>query len=117
MTPWAELLLNPVGATDDLVRAKFHELARGQHPDLRVAGAAGCPGPRWYALTAAYAAVKTAQARAAWERARDRAAQCCGACSGTGVAVKVLGPGRGVTVCQACRGNGTIKEPEKGWRK
>jgi DnaJ-class molecular chaperone len=104
MTPWAELLLAPVGATDEVVRRRFHQLARLEHPDRD--GAQGLPGPRWSAVTTAYAAIKTVEARAAWELVRSRAARLCSTCGGLGVQVKRFGAGKGITMCPVCMGAG-----------
>jgi DnaJ-class molecular chaperone len=105
MTPWAELLLDPAAAGDAVVRRAYHRLARGEHPDFRIDRR---PGPRWAAVTAAYAAVKTAAARTAWARGLKNRACLCAACKGWGVRVRVLGPGAGVAVCPACGGEGRV---------
>ena len=111
MTPWAELLLNPITATDLTVRHRYHELARGQHPD-RV-GADGKPGPRWHVLTTAYSLVKTKEVRFILERHVAGQARLCGACNGQGVTVRRFGAGKGVAVCAACEGEGQTLRPMK----
>ena len=100
MTPYAELLCRPVDG-DDEIRARFHALARAQHPDRD--GAEGRAGPRWYALAQAYAQVKTAALRAAWERSAALLSGCCPRCQGLGVTGGRLG---GVKICLACHGEG-----------
>jgi DnaJ-class molecular chaperone len=101
MTPYAELLVRPSDG-DDVIRRRFHVLSRTEHPDRN--GAGGRPGPRWYALAAAYAAIKTAGARAAWEKAHAGWAGQCRTCSGSGVTGSPAAGG--VRLCQVCAGGG-----------
>ena len=88
MTPYAELLCRPVDS-DDEIRARFHALARTQHPDR--AGAKGRAGPRWYSLAEAYAHVKTVALRAGWERTQALLSGRCPKCGGLGVTGGRLG--------------------------
>ena len=111
MTPWAELLLNPITATDITVRRRYHELARVQHPDR--GGAEGKPGPRWYALATAYSLIKAIEARVEWQRTQSVLANVCQACGGSGVTIKRLGKGKGVTICTSCNGEGRFIRPER----
>lgn len=101
MTPWAELLLRPT-ATDDEVRARFHVLARAQHPDRP--GAGGLEGPRWGVLVQAYGLVKTAALRASWARRQALLSGRCAKCQGSGVTGGRLG--KPVKICPACCGEG-----------
>ena len=100
MTPYAELLCRPVDG-DDEIRARFHVPARAQHPDRP--GAEGQVGPRWHALAQAYAQVKTAALRAAWERGQALLSGRCPHCQGLGVTGGRLG---GVKICVGCHGEG-----------
>lgn len=101
MTPWAELLLRPT-ATDDEVRARFHVLARDQHPDRP--GAGGLEGARWHALVQAYSQVKAGPLRAAWERQQALLSGRCAKCQGVGVVGGRLG--KPVKICAVCQGKG-----------
>jgi DnaJ-class molecular chaperone len=101
VTPWAELLLRP-SSTDDEVRARFHGLARAQHPDRP--GAEGLEGPRWAAVTKAYGQVKTVALRAAWERQQALLSGCCPTCRGTGIVGGRLG--KAIKICPVCHGEG-----------
>ena len=101
MTPWAELLLRPVDATDEVVRRRFHELSRTEHPDALD----GAPGPRWFALVAAYQAIKTQTLRDALAKSTQALSALCSACSATGVVGTRIG-GSKVRLCAACRGEG-----------
>ena len=103
-TPWAELLVDPA-ATDNEIRARYHALARLEHPDLRPDGYAG---PRWGAITTAYKMVATNQARALWARRRSVMSGRCRQCHGSGVCVKTLGKDRGVRACAECAGEGRL---------
>lgn len=104
MTPWAELLLDPARADDRAVRARFHKLSRAQHPDRD--GAAGKPGPQWYALTAAYQAINTAERRAVWAARQSHLASLCEGCRASGVQIRLTGREKGVRVCTVCSGTG-----------
>lgn len=105
LTPYAELLVRPLD--DDLtIRQRFHELSRAQHPDRD--GAAGRPGPRWYALAAAYGAIKTQAARCVWEAMQGSLSGVCAACCGYGVQGSRIG-GSKVRLCEACKGVGRAK--------
>ena len=55
MTPYAVLLVRPLDE-DYTVRHAFHQLSKQHHPDHP--GANGAPGLLWYALVAAYQAVR-----------------------------------------------------------
>jgi len=114
VTPWAELLLNPITATDVTVRKAFQALSRSEHPDLRTDRQ---PGPRWFAATAAYSAVKTLGLRTTWHRRQAALAGLCGGCGGVGVTVKLVGKGKGVRVCAACAGEGRVVQPAGKGRK
>jgi DnaJ-class molecular chaperone len=104
LTPYAALLLKPT-ATDDEVRARFHELAKDHHPDRYALNATdGVPGPLWHALVAAYTQVKTQTARSTWERQEALKAHRCTACRGQGVTGGKLSGG--VKICPACQGEG-----------
>ena len=105
MTPWAELLVNPAMVTDEVVRKAFQALSRTEHPDLRRDRQ---PGPRWFAITAAYSAVKTTGLRATWHRQQAALAGLCGGCGGVGVTVKLLGKDKGVRPCATCAGEGRL---------
>jgi DnaJ-class molecular chaperone len=113
MTPYAVLLVKP---TDDdaVIRARFHELIRPEHPDL--GGASGKPGENWSALTEAYGLVKTSSARQSWERKVRTLAGLCTSCQGFGVRGSRIGGGR-ITICPACQGEGRVMRPEKPRRK
>ena len=102
MTPWAALLLRPIDATDDVVRRRFHELARACHPDTGQEQAVD-----WDRYSAAYAAVKTAKAREAWLAGRIMLSGLCKTCRGVGVVGGALR--RPVSVCQACNGEGRVR--------
>ena len=114
MTPWAELLLNPITATDVTVRKTFQALSRKEHPDARVDG---LPGPRWSAITAAYGLIKTEGLRTTYASQWSALAGLCAACKCTGVIVKVVGKDRGVRVCADCAGEGRACQPKKLGRK
>ena len=105
MTPWAELLLDPV-STDGEVRSRYHDLIRTEHPDLRSDRRAG---PRWAALVAAYKTVATAGGRAAWVARWARMSGVCPGCGGAGVRVRALGRNRGVRICERCEGEGRMR--------
>lgn len=104
MTPWAEMLLSP-SSTDEQVRARFHQLAREEHPDARVDAT---PGPRWTAISLAYQEVRTGERRHRWTVRQAALAGTCARCGGTGVTERLLGRGRGVAVCKECGGEGRI---------
>lgn len=103
MTPWAELLVRPLD-NDLFIRQRFHALVSEQHPDRD--GADGQPGPRWYALVAAYTAAKTEAGRADWQVQRAKLARLCESCKGLGIEVRRIGKDKGVKVCAACKGEG-----------
>ena len=102
MTPYAELLVRPLDE-DAAIRAAFHALSREQHPDRD--GAAGVPGARWYAITEAYRAVRTAELREAWAKKTATLSGLCASCRGLGVWGSRVG-GSKVRVCASCAGEG-----------
>ena len=102
MTPYAEILVRP-SDSDEVIRKRFHVLSRLEHPDRD--GAQGQPGPRWYALAAAYGAVKTLGMRTTWAASRARLSGLCAACSGFGVTGSRIGKAL-PKVCAACSGEG-----------
>ena len=105
MTPYAELLVRP-SDSDEVIRKRFHVLSRTEHPDRD--GAQGEPVPRWYALAAAYGAVKTLSMRTAWATNQLRLSGLCAVCQGSGVTGSRVG--RAVPkVCAACGGEGRVK--------
>jgi DnaJ-class molecular chaperone len=101
MTPFASLLVLPTD-DDDRIRCAYHALSRLHHPDR----AGGAPGPRWYEIAAAYAAVKTVAARARWAWEMELAAGSCPACAGYGVQGSRITK---VRLCPACGGEGKEK--------
>jgi DnaJ-class molecular chaperone len=107
VTPYAVLLVKPTD-DDDMIRKRFHELARSQHPDRD--GAAGVPGPLWQTLIDAYGQVKTAQLRAAWHQAQVHLARLCLTCEGLGVTWRRVGKDRAATICGKCNGEGRVKK-------
>jgi curved DNA-binding protein CbpA len=104
MTPYAVLLVRP-GDTDETISARFRELSRGEHPDSR---ADGRPGPRWYAITTAYGAVRTGPDREALGRAARLDARRCARCAGSGVLGSRAAGGK-IRVCVVCLGEGRWK--------
>jgi DnaJ-class molecular chaperone len=106
MTPYAILMIRPVD-TDDAIRARFHALARGCHPDVVLPdGDQERLTADWHRYADAYSLVKTAALRAAWERSEALLAGRCWPCRGVGV---VGGALKAATVCPACRGEGRVR--------
>ena len=107
MTPYAELLVRPADS-DDVIRARFHELARRCHPDV-VLTRHGTDWRRlaaeWARCSGAYALVKTQALRDAWERSEALIAGRCRACRGVGITGGAL---KKATVCAGCRGEGRV---------
>lgn len=104
ITPYAVLLCRP-NDSDDVIRKAFHAEAQITHPDLL-----SVPDPenreaRWQAALAAYNAIKTQQARDAFETSLRLLANLCFDCGGFGVAGTRLA-GRRIRVCDACKGEG-----------
>lgn len=102
MTPYAELLVRP-SDSDEVIRRWFHVLSRLEHPDRD--GAQGHPGPHWYALTAAYGAIRTLGMRTAWAASQARLSGLCVVCGGFGVTGSRVGKAL-PKVCVACNGEG-----------
>lgn len=105
MTPYAVLLVRPADG-GDAIRARFHVLARHCHPDaiLTQRGANFVKlKADWELYSGAYAKVKTAALRAAWERTEQLLAGRCLVCRGSGVHG---GPLSGVKLCSECKGEG-----------
>ena len=107
MTPYAELMVRPLDG-DLTIRQQFHVLSRTEHPDRD--GSGGVPGPRWYALTAAYGAIKTERLREALAARRSHLSGLCKPCRGLGVMGSRVG-GSKVLLCAACKGEGRAARP------
>ena len=101
LTPYAIMLVRSLDS-DKTIRDRFYVLSRQQHPDR--GGANGQPGPLWYELTAAYAAIRTQGVRDAWERQQAMLAGRCAACKGTGVQGR-----KTIAQCATCGGKGRIR--------
>lgn len=106
MTPYAVLMMKP-NATDVAIRSAFHAIARQTHPDSPVVAAMDARGKdaarKAYAeATEAYAAIKTAVARAEWARSQAFRSGVCRDCRGAGVV------GYEVRLCAACGGEGRV---------
>ena len=104
MTPYAVLLVRPQD-TDLTIRQRYHALITDQHPDR--AGAAGVPGPKWFAYTTAYSAIKTQTARNQWFTLR-KLRRACPACKGYGVTGSRVA-GSKLVVCVTCAGQGLVQ--------
>jgi DnaJ-class molecular chaperone len=105
LTPYAILQVRPADG-DDAIRARFHVLARHCHPDaiLTQRGANFVKlKADWELYSGAYAKVKTAALRTAWERGEALLAGRCGSCRGVGVTGGALGA---IKICQECKGEG-----------
>ena len=105
MTPYAILQVRPADSDDD-IRKRFHVLARHCHPDA-ILTRRGTNFLKlksdWELYSGAYAKVKTAVLRTAWERAEALMAGRCGSCRGSGVQGGALS---GIKVCPECGGEG-----------
>ena len=106
MTPYAVLLVRAVDS-DELIRKRFHVLARTQHPDRD--GAAGHPGLDWFRISRAYSLIRTTGLRATWAREQKMLSGWCTACQGTGVTGSRVG-GCKVRLCASCGGEGRTKK-------
>lgn len=104
MTPYATLLVKPTDG-DETIRKAYHVLAKQNHPDG--AGWSGEPNAAWYATTAAYTAIKTFEARAAWKRQSDLLAGQCASCAGVGVLGTRMFKGK-LRICMTCKGEGIV---------
>jgi len=102
VTPYAILLVRPLD-TDATIRARFHLLSKDQHPDRWNAG--GVPGPNWYVLVGAYAAIKIQALRDVWISRQRGLSGLCKSCDGTGVVGSRVG-GSKIRLCTACDGEG-----------
>jgi hypothetical protein len=107
MTPYAELLIRPIDATDTAVRLQFHLLSRTCHPDLqRSVSEREAKLPRWYALVAAYVAINTQERRTQWQQSQALLAVVkCAECQGAGVTGTRVGRSK-IAVCVKCKGEG-----------
>ncbi len=105
MTPYATLIVRPADA-DEVIRARFHQLARRCHPDA-VLTRRGTNFLKltedWVRYSGAYGLIKTAALRQEWERRESIRAERCKQCAGNGV---TGGPLSGVKVCERCKGEG-----------
>lgn len=99
MTPYAVLMVKP-GATDEVVRAAYHVIARRAHPDARIGESST---EDWYCATEAYSAIKTDEKRKALEQRQKLLSGLCSECRGYGVV------GWRVRVCDVCDGEGRLR--------
>lgn len=106
MTPYAVMCIKP-SDDDQVIRKRFHELSKSQHPDRD--GAGGVPGPQWQALVDAYGQVKTVGHRTAWHQAQVHLARLCSTCEGLGVIWRRVGRDRSPIICEKCNGEGRVK--------
>jgi len=105
MTPYAVLMVKP-GATDEVVRAAYHVIAKRTHPDAR-SGKSLTEFVQmtedWYCATEAYSAIKTDEKRKALEQRQKLLSGLCSECRGYGVV------GWRVRVCDVCDGEGRLR--------
>lgn len=100
MTPYAILLVKPTDS-DEVIRKTYHVFARQTHPDKHV------QDPEWYVYTTAYTAIKTADAREAWERQQAMLSGRCADCEGAGVRGTRMFKGK-IRLCTTCKGMGRL---------
>jgi DnaJ-class molecular chaperone len=104
MTPYATLMVKPLDG-DLTIRQAYHALAKRHHPDKSL----GKPVPKeWYAASAAYAVIKTEDARRRYADYTSKLAGVCQACSGSGVKGTRVGRSK-VRICVMCEGEGRIR--------
>jgi DnaJ-class molecular chaperone len=105
MTPYAILQVRSADA-DEVIRKRFHDLARKCHPDtILTRHGANCVklAEDWKRYSDAYALIKTPALRAEWERRQAALSGRCQACRGGGVQGGALSA---VKLCSECRGEG-----------
>lgn len=103
MTPYAVLTVRPVD-TDEVIRARFHQLAWKCHADTK-RGKTIVGQLDWDRYSGAYGLIKTATLRQAWGRREALKAGRCKQCAGNGV---TGGPLSGVKLCARCKGEGRV---------
>lgn len=102
MTPYAILLVKPTDS-DELIRKTYWKKAEKLHPDRNE----GFASPTWYTVTAAYVAIKTADARNKWAEQQEMLAGQCDTCDGIGVKGTRMFKGK-IRLCEDCKGEGRV---------
>lgn len=100
MTPYATLLVKPTD-TDEVIRKTYHAIAREEHPDLTGMAVT----ERWQLTTAAYTAIKNADARFSWAKKQELLSGLCTTCEGSGVRGTRMFKSK-IKLCSECEGEG-----------